>query len=881
MSDKKILLVLLILLVLPFVYSEASFTFYSGADVGPVCPRATGLYTDVIQNNGDEALKFSVTNSGSAAVFATTVPTGFTLFPGQIKNIYTYVTPMSSVDIGNYVLNLKASANGLTQEIRHDVSLIDCYDYSLEANTQKVNACPCESDRFSFTLTNNGEYTETYSLGVDGEYKANVVLSQNSLTLAPGESKEILAYVEAGCEDEGDYDFSVVVNPSRGRQIKSQTVTFVVDACYDFGVGTDTSLINMCEHSTENIAINVENQGSTSNIYTLDVDGPAWANLDANTLNIGPGAIKTINLQLIPDYGVEGNFEVTFTAVPEKGSLKAVKTFDVNVKKCYDVSVDIEKNSDRICNDLENTYAVTVRNQGEFANEFFVDLEGPSWATLDANSLSLGAGEEKQINLNINPTFDVSAGEYTITVSVSAKDSNNIADSDTITIETVSREDCYDAFLDIKEDRVKVYYDSSATVPVLVENRGAKSTNYELSVSGTAASFVYLNPSVVEVAPGDSEVVYLYIAPSSQVSEGDYGAGVTISLQDGTVMESDSVNIEITGNPDDSGLTDITGQTPAETESGTSIFSKIINWIAGLFGGGSEETAEEEETPEINETEETPEEAEEEIEETPEEVIEEEINETEETPDETEIQEETEEFVPTPENVLLGIGDSTKFDFEGEEHTITVDTRSGDMVLLKIMSDPVFVPLNIGEVKNVDLDHDGYYDLKISFSGFVGDEADITYTVLNPGVVNEGQTGEETTGEETTSEEGQGFFGSFFSSLGSIFTGIGSGIANYWIQLVVLVIIIVLIILLAKTNLWGKVTKFFEEEIEEEPVVAPAEKPKEEKIVKEEKKVEVKEEVKKETKKKEVKKKEEPKKEEPKPEEEEEDEFVIEFDDDD
>jgi len=53
MSNKKLGLVLLFLFILPIAFASDSYTFYSGAELDSVCPRSTGLYSDVIENDGD------------------------------------------------------------------------------------------------------------------------------------------------------------------------------------------------------------------------------------------------------------------------------------------------------------------------------------------------------------------------------------------------------------------------------------------------------------------------------------------------------------------------------------------------------------------------------------------------------------------------------------------------------------------------------------------------------------------------------------------------------------------------------------------------------------------------------------------------------------
>ncbi|MBS3172676.1 hypothetical protein J4438_03830, partial [Candidatus Woesearchaeota archaeon] len=406
MSDKKVLYFMLIILIIPLVLGAESFTFYSGATIDDVCPRSTGLFNDVVKNTGDKPVELTISSSGTASVFSTTVPTGFVLMPGQIKNIYSYVTPMSSVDVGDYVLNLESNGNGLSNVITHNFKVKDCYIYSFKAIDNLKNVCPCEDEKYAFEIKNNGEYTETYVLSVEGNYKDNVVLSQNSLTLNQGELKVIYAYVKSGCNDQGDFEFTVKVTPENGRLIGSQTVRLAVDSCYNFDITTEKDLVNMCEHSKETISISVKNDGTTNNVYNLELEAPAWANLENNKLEIGSGQTKTVNLELVPDYGVEGNFQIKFNAIPEKGTLKAQNTFNVNVKKCYDISVEIEKDKDKICNALENEYNVLVRNLGEQNKEFFVSLDGPSWAELDKTSVDLNAGEESSLKLTVSPPYD-------------------------------------------------------------------------------------------------------------------------------------------------------------------------------------------------------------------------------------------------------------------------------------------------------------------------------------------------------------------------------------------------------------------------------------------------------------------------------------------
>jgi len=874
MSSNKKALFLLILLIVPLVFAQ-DFSLYEDTQPGNLCPGTTGLFTDVILNSGNEPISITTSSSGSASTFSTTVPQGITLLPQQSKTIYTYVTPRSSTTPGTYSLNLITSSNGQSQELSHNVAIKDCYEFSLETINPQKNICPCESDKFEFRLTNNGEYTESYSLEVEGEYSSSTVLSTDSLTLTPGQSEIIFVYTTTSCNDLGDYDFTLKATSLSTSTMQTATSTQVVDACYDFSVQTERDLVNICEHTQETIPITVQNTGSTSNRFNLNLDGPAWANIDKNSVNIAPNSQELITLILNPDYGVEGSFELEFTATPERGEVSALNLFNVNINKCHGVTVNIEKSEDSICNSLENTYNVNVRNAGQFQKDYYLNIDGPAWATLDKTSADLNVGQEEQVTLTINPPFNTPEATYLIEVQAIAKDSTKIANSDKIEIKAISRDKCYQAFLGIEEKKIDVFYDSSATIPIVVENKGTYSTTYELSLSGTASNFVYLNPSTITVDPGKSELVYLYIAPSGQIANGDYSITVSTRLGDSGVLASEKIDIKVS----ESGAPSEEQQDSTER---VSFLNKIIGFFKSMFTSEDkieEDIFEEEEiiedTGDLDELEEDFDDIEEEI-----------------------IEEPQDEFFSI--STTLGQGESEEFILGEETHTIEVTGAEGNVILITISSDPILFALEEGDSQKVDIDGDGMYDLEVTFIGYLENgKADLVYSQIEepvPVEIPSEDTQEEEpldeTQDESASEEtsGEPFFASFLTSLTALFSGAIASIGRLRYHIIGVIIIILVIYFIFKSGFSKKITEFFEEEIEEEPIPPsldekvekedtkekpePKEKKLEEKKKKEPKKKTKKEEVNEDTEDEiEIKGLEEEK-------ESEEEDFIIEFDDD-
>jgi len=809
MSNKYIY-VILFLLVIPVILAADSFSTYKGQDPGGLCPGTTGLFTDVVTNDGGDTMQFTISGSGSASAISTFVPMGFSLDSGKSKTIYTYVTPRTSTRIGNYNLDLIVSSGGQSERIGHDILVKDCFEFNIETLDAIKHVCPCESDKFDVKITNNGDYAQSYDLNVEGEAADSVTLSQDRVSIGAGESKTIYAYVKAGCNDLGEYGFTVIADPEIGSLVQSVYATLIVDPCYDFNVQTDQDYIQFCEHTQRVIPITVVNDGSTSNTYDFEVDGPAWANLDVNKVNVASGSSGIVNLILSPDYGVEGDFDVGFKAMTQKGDLEAANIFNVKVEKCHAVDVSLEKTSDKICNSLENTYEVKVKNTGTTQKTYGIELLAPDWVTLSGGEVALEAGQDATLTLTVAPQYDVVSATYQIKIRAVAKDSDKLSGEDVLSITTVSVSECYQVQIGINEKDIEVHYDGTATVPIVIENKGTYEANYDLGVSGTASSFVYLNPASLEIEKDKAEVVYLYVAPNAQIENGIYEASISVRLGDSTILASDTVNIKVLESKA-VGLDEITGVVTGEGTEEVSIFGRIKAFFVNLF--------KQKEVEEVVETEELPidelfdEETEEEVEEPVEEIIEEPV---EEVVVEAEVTGNLNLDDLNLGSYLFG-GEGIKYGLivNGEEHEVTLQTAGEDYVVLEIRSELKTLILDVGESRFLDLDGDNQPDTKVTFNGFVNGEADIQFEKISALPVDEPveevieeveepveEVVEESV-EETTDET---------SEVGSSF------LLKYRLYIITVLVILILILLAAKTNFHKKLVDFFEEEIEEDEI---------------------------------------------------------------
>src|SRR3989344_4010342 len=528
MNSNKILFILVFIVLINSVYAFELVP--SKSTIDQLCPRSTGLFTDVIIS--DKNSFYTVNVEGDGAKWSTSVPSGFILKAGEEKTIYTYVTP-----------NIVVSSEDVTKKVTHGFTIKNCYLSDLSFKQNSRTACPGDKGiLYELLLRNSGEYRENYELSAKGD---GITLSNNVVALNPDESKAIYAYVDAGEHDEGVNQFNVVAKTSSGNTIEAGGAVLNINPCYDFDVIADRNTFSICDGEKDSAQLTVTNLGSTDNTYSFVLDAPEWVNVNKNSVELMKGSNGVINLEMSPSYGVEGSFNIVVKTIPKYGYEVIEDSYSVDVKKCNNVDVDIVKIDETMCMDEKLSFDAVVYNNGLVAKDYDISINAPDWISLSDDVVNLNAGEKKTVLLNVD---NASVGSYGVSVRADAVD-GSVSSEDRFILNVKSLEECYDAELTMS-DREVVYYDDSVSIPVTVKNLGSRTASYELSLSGEGVNFVQLNPSSLSVESDKAEVVSLYIAPSAQVL-GEYKIDVNVVADGTTILDSKTLSLKITNNKDE------------------------------------------------------------------------------------------------------------------------------------------------------------------------------------------------------------------------------------------------------------------------------------------------------------------------------------------
>lgn len=521
--------------LMPFA---SAFSISGNVSTNVVCPSSTIVLQQIVLS--DKAGPFTITSSGSAKDFSTTVPSGFFLGAGDQQTIYTYITPSSRIMPGKYYIITTVESNGESKETEKEIVVENCRNSVITAEAS-AKICSCEEKTIMLNIENKGRYLENYKLSVEGPAAKWVTLSANSIALSPNSNIAVEAYIKTPCDVKGDYEMTFVLEASQYSKSTAKS-KIEITSCYDYVLSAEKTLYKSCEGDSLSIPINIKNLGTAQNTYKINLNAPSWIKQDQKDLSIGQNGEKAVNLLSNPPFGTTGNFTISMDVLSDFGKVMKKISIEQDVEKCYDVSVSIESEKDRMCNALSSSYSVAVKNTGRFTNTYDLSVIGPEWATLSNKSVTLAAGSQVDVNLALKPSFEVKPGAYSIIVKAIDGTSKTEA-NDTIKIETISTSDCYKPAISSQKDTISISRDTTATLPLIVENKGTNDAKYTIEIGGTASGFCQINPGAITVKHGEAQTIYLYVAPSIEAKPANYTLSVTARLADSTILASKNIII--------------------------------------------------------------------------------------------------------------------------------------------------------------------------------------------------------------------------------------------------------------------------------------------------------------------------------------------------
>ncbi len=271
----------------------------------------------------------------------------------------------------------------------------------------------------AITVTNNGTYTDTFSLAISGNIWPTTPAMSSVGPLAVGQAVQVPITV------------SIPSPVSEEVVIGSDTFTVTAVSGWDVNILASAQLTTLAEispalaimgdglvtgtpGSTVTHTVNFINQGNYTDTLSFSLDGQSWSTTPV-TGTIGPlGAGQSLTT----------DFFVTIPPIDEGGMPPAMDVFTITAVSGWDTTItgtaiittesritpDVLFSADQTIGTLPGTavtYTFTLTNQGDFTDTYSLNLAGNSWPTTApeaAGPIAVGAPATVMVAV-IVPTF--------------------------------------------------------------------------------------------------------------------------------------------------------------------------------------------------------------------------------------------------------------------------------------------------------------------------------------------------------------------------------------------------------------------------------------------------------------------------------------------
>jgi len=423
------------------------------------------------------------------------------------------------------------------------LSLISAQE-NFDVTTKKsYTMCPCSGQGYAVVIANTGTIPSTYSLTVGEEVEQITTITPSKFSLNPGQAAQAVVSLNSPCDWRGLLTIDLFIATNKGM-VKGLKQQLQFTDCFESSIAAgeiidlaeeESSVIfkphegayNLCADEKAVIPLLIKNEDQFfDNTYSADIKGVLWASLSPKEFPIKKSSSGVLLTTLNPSEDDVGEYQLTVETFSLKGEKNTQKTLDVEVRKCYDLSVDLEQESDTLCAaGLSHFYDITLNNKGILTEDITLEIEGESWVTVDVDSHTLLPGEEKITKLIITPDEEVKGVFDVVVHVVSSSNTSRALDNILITVDDLST--CYNVEAQtntlLKNDYNQFYS------PVKIVNTGSTSTTFTVDFEGP--EWITFDGHDITLNPSQSYNFNLNIDPSDDIQRGIYTSTISLSSE--------------------------------------------------------------------------------------------------------------------------------------------------------------------------------------------------------------------------------------------------------------------------------------------------------------------------------------------------------------
>lgn len=381
--------------------------------------------------------------------------------------------------------------------------------FELTVFPNEVSVCPCSAitpQHVSVSVKNLYHSTDSYTFTLTAPAGWNSQI-QDSITLASGEDGSLdLFLINVGCNvPPGIYTATVGAKSATTGKTLDEILSMEVLLCKGAELSVVEDQKGVCFEEAIPVTYDmvIKNLGKLEETFQLS-SSVTWAGFSEAEITLDAGENKTFSVVLNPEGLTVGLHTVSIYAKSTDPSsplyyTPVSETLELDVKDCYDFTVDIQPDENTVCFGKAIDYTLVIENTG--LNQDSYSIYTPDWVTSEKTNVSLLAEQKANVKLTVTPGT-LGSQDFSITVT----SSKELGLSKKASSKIVSQE-CRDVAVIVSPTEYMVCGGvPPVSFDVSIKNTGTVESTYQLTPSlGT------LGTTAMTLIPGGIETTKLEV----------------------------------------------------------------------------------------------------------------------------------------------------------------------------------------------------------------------------------------------------------------------------------------------------------------------------------------------------------------------------------
>ncbi len=261
-----------------------------------VCQGVESEFTVAVKNLGTIQDTFNITATSGILEFNKAV-----IDPRDTKEFKLRIPNITSP--GNYSVKVRAQSDGISDDDTVTVIVDNCYSASMDITPQNLSVCFGTAVSYTVAVKNTGKLSDTYTLKVDSP----ITNMTKQFSIGPNQVRMEYFTVQVPADTQANDYLIKVTLQSEHTSASSQSLLAVKpkSACYGVEIAPkdEAKMVQICNAST--LPVTIKNTGEKRDKFTLSIDGPQWAYISPNLVELSGGQQQEVYIYFSPCFGVE------------------------------------------------------------------------------------------------------------------------------------------------------------------------------------------------------------------------------------------------------------------------------------------------------------------------------------------------------------------------------------------------------------------------------------------------------------------------------------------------------------------------------------------------------------------------------------------------